>query len=229
MDASLIERSLRSSETGVVVVDERIVARVIKRHRELMRLGAPHAHSYWLPRTALVQIVAPQLLGPDADRLPEIVVLLPRPKASELRGADQKDVLRWLWRAAFHAYVHIAIEALQKDGKLAEATIRARIDRIGQTEFDEIRGVLDADELVLPPGGDTEVYAEFVALLLELHHFAPALITRTFPTLRDPAKALSVITEDVDARAIMAACKPLGAEDPAPHGAAKESTTPTYS
>lgn len=229
MDASFIERSLRSSETGVIVVDERIVARVIKRHRELMRLGAPHAHSYWLSRTALFQIVPPQALGSEAETLPEVVVLLPRPKASELRGANEKDLLRWLWRSAFHAHVHIAIETLQKSGKLDAATIRARIDRIGQTEFDEIRRVLDADELVFPPGSDADVYAEFVALLLELHHFAPALIARTFPTLRHPAQALAVVQEDVDVRALMAACRPLGAEDPTPHGAAKESTTPTYS
>jgi hypothetical protein len=229
MDASQIEQSLRSSETGVIVVDERIVARVIKRHRELIRLGAPHAHNYWIERDALFQIMPPRQLTAEPERLPEHVVLLPRPKASELRGAEPADVLRWLWRQAFHAYVHLAIETLRKSGKLDEATIRARIDRIGQTEFDEIRRVLDADELIFPPGGDAEVYAEFVAVLLELHHFAPSLLARTFPTLRHPEQALAVVAEDIDVATVMAACKPLGAEDPKARGASKESTTPTYS
>lgn len=229
METSLIERSLRSSETGVIAVDERIVARVIKRDRELIRLGVPHAHCYWIERDKLLQLVTPQLLGPEAKQLPEHVILLPRPKASEVRGAARGDVLRWLWRSAFHGHVHVAIEALRKQGKLDDAVIRARIDRIGQTEFDEIRRVLDTDELIFPPGGDAEVYTEFAALLLELHHFAPSLVARTFPSLRHPAQALSVIAEDVDAARLMAACKPRGAEEPKPRGAVKESTTPTYS
>lgn len=229
MDASQLERSLRSSETGVIIVDERIVARVIKRHRELIRLGIPHVHSYWIERDALFQIVSPKLIGIEPEQLPKQVILLPRLKASELRGAETADVLRWLWRSAFHAHVHLVVEALQKSGKLDDATIRARIDRIGQTEFDEIRRVLDADELIFSTGGDAEVYAEFVALFLELHHFAPSLLARTFPTLRHPEQTLAVVTEDVDAATVMAACKPLGAEDPKAHGAARDSTTPTYS
>ncbi len=229
MDPSPIERSLRSSETGVILVDERIVARVIKRHRKLIRWGVPHAHCYWIAQSELLQLVTPQMLGAEASHLPEHVVLLPRPKASEVRGAEPGDVLRWLWRSAFHAHVHLAVEALRKQGKLDDATIRARIDRIGQTEFDEVRRVLDADELLFPPGGDAEVYTEFAAVMLELHHFAPSLVARTFPTLRHPAQALSVINEDVDASALMAACKPLGAEDPKARAATKESTTPTYS
>src|SRR5690242_3703805 len=92
MDASQLEQSLRSSQTGVIVVDERTLARVIKRHRELIRLGVPHAHNYWLERDALLQLVSPQLLGPDVQRLPKHVVLVPRPKASELRGAETQDV-----------------------------------------------------------------------------------------------------------------------------------------
>jgi len=229
MDASQIERSLRSSETGVVVVDDRLLTRVIKRHRELIRLGVPHAHNYWILRDDLLQIVQPDLLGPDGERLPRHVVLLPRPKASEVRGAKEPDILRWLWRSAFHGHVHIAVDALLKSGKLDEATIRARIDRIGQTEFDEVRRVLAADEAVFAPGGDTEVYAEFVAVFLELYNFAPSLITRTFPTLGDAAQTFAIVKEDLDIPAIMARCRPQGAEDPNPRHNEKDSTTPTYS
>lgn len=229
MDASELERNLRTSETGVILVDDRILARVIKRHRELIRLGVPHAHSYWLERDALLAVVSPQLLGLEIQQLPEHVVLVARPKAAEVRGADTQDVLRWMWRSAFHAQVHLAVDVARKSGRLDGAALRARIDHIGQTEFDEIRRVLAADELLFPPGGDTEVYGEFVALLLELHYFAPSLLARTFPTLRHPEQALKVVTQDLDPVAIMAACKPLGAEDPQPRGSAKESTTPTYS
>jgi hypothetical protein len=220
MDASQIERSLRSSETGVVVVDDRLLSRVIKRHRELIRLGVPHAHNYWIPRDDLLQIVPPNLLGPDGERLPKHVILLPRPKASEVRGAKETDVLRWLWRSAFHGHLHLAVDELLKRGKLDEAIIRARI---------EVRRVLGTDEVVFAPGGDIEVYSEFVALFLELYNFAPSLIARTFPTLGDAAQTYAIVKEDLDIPAIMARCRPQGAEDPTPRGIEKDSTTPTYS
>lgn len=229
MDASQIERSLRSPETGVIVVDERLLTRVIKRHRELIRLGVPHAHNYWINRDELLQIVQSDQLGPDGERLPQHVILLPRPKASEMRGAQTPDILRWLWRSAFHGHLHLAVDELLKSGKLDEAIIRARIDRIGQTEFDEIRRVLATDEVVFAPAGDVEVYSEFVALFLELYNFAPSLITRTFPTLGDAAQTFAIIKEDLDIPAIMARCRPLGAEEPNLRGAERDSTTPSFS
>jgi hypothetical protein len=143
-----------------------------------------------------------------------------------LREGPPATLVR-LWRAAFHARAHLALE--EAAALLPDAALRARIDRIGQTEFDEIRRVLRADDLLLPPHDDRQVYAEFGALLLELDRFAPSLMARTFPTLREPAQALAVIREDVDATALLASCRPEGAPEPRRDTKARESTTPTYS
>jgi hypothetical protein len=232
MDTSSIERNLRSAESGVILADPRLVSRVVKQHRHLLRvgLGVPHSHCYGLRKAELFGLASPEELGPVAASLPERVVLLPRPKASDLYGRQPPDVLLWLWRAAFHAHVHLAIEERLASGALTDAAVRARIDRIGQTEFDEIRRVLRADDMLLPPHDDRETYVEFAALLLELEHFAHDLVARTFPTLREPEQALAVIAEDVDARALLAASRPAGAPDPRRPGPAKEATTtPTYS
>ncbi|WP_170229798.1 hypothetical protein [Polyangium fumosum] len=231
MDTTPIERSLRSAETGTLVVDSRLVARVIKRHRRIVGIGlqVPHASCYALGRDDLLALVPAAELGEAGAKLPEHVVLLPRPKGSEILAASPAEVLTRLWRGAFHGHVHLALEAARRRGALDEAGIRARIDRIGQTEFDEIRRVLRSDDLLLPPADDAEVYTEFAALLLELHHFAPRLVARTFPTLRDTSRALVVIGGDVDARALLAACRPEGAADPTDAPLSRESTTPTYS
>lgn len=226
-----IERSLRTAETGIVVVDARVVSRVIKRHRRIMGIGlqVPHAQCYWIARDTLFDLVPAEELGHEKKSLPERVVLLPRPKGAELAGAAPDEVLAKLWRAAFHAHVHLALEERKARGALDDATLRARVDRIGQTEFDEIRRVLAADDLLLPPQDDRAVYSELAALLLELHHFAPRLVPRYFPTLRDVPRAVAVVSQDLDVPALLEACRPEGAKLPKIVAPGKDSTTPTYS
>jgi len=235
MQATPIERTLRSAETGVIVVDGRLVCRVIKRHRQIMGIGlqVPHDHCYGIRKDELFTLATAEELGHAAKDLPDEIVLLPRPKSSEIQDLSPAELLARFWRSALHARVHLALESARRRGALDVATIRARIDRIGQTEFDEIRRVLRADDQLLPPGDDAEVYIEFAAHLVELQHFAPRLAARTFPTLRDPQKALAVIAADIDVAALVAATKPEGAKEPklaasGSHGS-KESTTPTYS
>src|SRR5262249_50966188 len=159
------------------VTDPRILRRVIKTHRRLPGLGlsVPHARCYALRRDALLEIVAPDELGTTAT-LPPQVILLARPTPGEVAGRTPAEILTRLWRSAFHAQVHVALDERLESGALSEAIIRHRIDRIGQTEFDEIRAALRHDDRLLPPGGDREAYTEFAALYLELSHFAPRLL-----------------------------------------------------
>src|SRR5262249_61916321 len=86
---------------------------------------------------------------------------------SALAAGDPRALSR-AWRAIFHGRVHLALDALAATGAITRASIRARIHRVGQTEFDEIRAVVRQEDLLLPPAGDTSAYLEFVALYLEL-------------------------------------------------------------
>ena len=52
--------------------------------------------------------------------------------------------------------------------------VRERIHTLGQIEFDEVRSVLDQDDLLLPPGDDVTTYTELVALYLELRELRAA-------------------------------------------------------
>ena len=155
--------------------------RIIKRDRRLPGIGlqVPHAKCYALAKASLVDIVDARELSVDLAKLPDHVTVIHGPRAELAAGAPAAQ--SHAWRAIFHARVHQELEQRLADGRLTASAIRERINRIGQTEFDEIRFVLKQEELLLPPhpddkvaGEDTGTYIEFAALYLELAHFCAA-------------------------------------------------------
>ncbi len=217
MDQLAIEASVRAAPVSAVLADPRLVRRVIKRHRGVPGLGlqVPHDRCYVIKREALLSIVSAKELGRAQESLPEEVILLPRPdeEDDELGDASPHAVLERLWRATFHARIHLEIERRAGEGKLTAAALRERIHRIGQTEFDEIRLVLRNDGLLLPPYDDQETYAEFAALYLELSYFAPGLLGEIFPGLADLGAVGAALAQDLDARTLLRACRPDGAPE----------------
>ncbi|MEO7331941.1 MAG: hypothetical protein ABI193_25415, partial [Minicystis sp.] len=211
-----MEQTFRAAE-GVLLVEGRVIRHVIKAHRHVKGLGlrVPHAHCYALPREALLRLAEPADLDPGVrDQLTrsvdlQRVILVARLSQAEASRLPQAEVTNRLWRAAFHARIHVEIERRIEAGSLLDATLRERIDRLGQTEFDEVREILRQDDLLLPPAGDREVYAEFVALFLELKFFAPRLLATTFPSL-DLLRVEAEISGDIDARLLLEHACPEG-------------------
>jgi hypothetical protein len=214
MDLVAIEGALKSADPGVVLVEPRVLKRVVKRHRRLSGIGhVPHAHCYAISRAALGDIVTPGELGRAS--LPDEVIFVARPERLA-HGATDAELLTPFWRLVFHARVHRELERRGAAGTITRATVRARIHAVGQTEFDEARVVLRQDDLLIAPGDEVETYLEFVATYLELARFAPLELARVFPTLHDRARVEAAIAQDVDADAILAAARPPGAVLPAP-------------
>lgn len=236
MDLVGIERSLRDSGARAVVTDARVVRRVIKAHRNIPGLGlqVPHDRCYALPREALLALVSADELGESSGvALPPEVVLLARPLPADISGRTSAEVLTRLWRAAFHARVHVALEKRFGGGARgageAEAAVRERIDRLGQTEFDEVRAILRADDLLLPPSGDREAWIEFAALWLELRHFAPTLLDATFPSLADPERVDALLAPDVEVQSLLEGSSPVGADAATVVRPPPSTTAPTFS
>jgi hypothetical protein len=213
-----VEQTFRASE-GVLLVEGRVLRRVIKAHRNLKGLGltVPHVHCYAIPRDELLRVASPEDLDEQVraqlGRTTDLarIVLVARLSQAEAARLPAAEVTNRLWRAAFHARVHAEVEQRMDSGVLTEAMVRERIDHIGQTEFDEIREILKQDDLLLPPGGDRESYTEFVALFLELRYFAPRLLQTTFPSL-DTARVEREIARDVDARLLVERACPEGVD-----------------
>jgi hypothetical protein len=200
------------ARVAAVLLEDRVVRRVIKKHRRLPGIGlqVPHARCYTLPRADLESLVERDELPVDPAVLPAHVALIGGSRAA-LAAGDPGELSR-AWRAIFHARVHQAFDERLAQNAITPASIRQRIHRIGQTEFDEIRSVLRQEDLLLPPIDDISTYAEFVATYLELQHFAPTALDRTFPTL-ELAQVDTVIALDLDGTALLLAARPAGAPE----------------
>ncbi len=203
------------AQIGAVLVEERVLRRIIKSHRKLRGVGlqVPHEQCYELPRDELTTFVEADEVAIALTTLPERVVLI----SSERDKLNTPEAWTAAWRSIFHAKIHQAFEERLGSRRLTLAAIRERINRVGQTEFDEIRSVLKQEDLLLPPPGgiaarastdDVITYVEFVALYLELSEFAPQAIDRTFPALFDTERVDQTIALDLDAKAILAAARP---------------------
>jgi hypothetical protein len=222
MDIQALERALAASEARPLLVDARLVRRVIKRHCHLPGIGlqVPHARCYAIGKRELLEIVDAHELGRAAADVPEHVILLPRPEPDD--GRPTAEILGDLWRYAFHARVHQEVDRLAAAGVLTKARIRERVHRVGQTEIDEIRLVFRQDRLLLPPGDDLGTYAEFAALYLELMTFAPGLLGEMFPTVLDAGAVERALGEDLEVARLLAEARPAGAVLPTGKAAATE-------
>jgi hypothetical protein len=213
-----LQRLLTAADPAALLIKPRLLRRVIRRHGRAPGVGLllPHTHSYVLDSAALLALIERDELGLSPDQsLPATVVLLPRPEPEDL-AAGAGAILVRCWRGLFHARIHLAFGQKTADGKLTEADLRRRIERIGQTEFDEIRTVLRQEKALLPPGDDRTVYTEFVAVALELRFFDPAALHLYFPAIADWKGVNELLAEDVDAEALFTATRLHGAPDPAP-------------
>lgn len=186
-----------------VLVDPRIVRRVIRQQRELEGLGihVPHEHCAAATREDLLRWVSAKELGQPAASLPDEVVLVAR---------EEEVSARTLWQRNFHGRVHLALARKQRQGELSVAAVRARINAIGQTEFDEIRAVLRQEDLVASVQDDVEVYVEFAATYLEYRWFDPERILRVFPTLTHHEQLLATLALDVDGAHEVEVTRPAG-------------------
>ncbi len=189
-----------------VVVDPRVVRRVIKHQRGLSGFGleVPHGHCCVAERTQLLTLATEAELGRAGTDLPESIILVARPERSDVQHQ---------WRRAFHGFVHQQLDARVRDGMLTHALVRERINRIGQTEFDEVRAVLHGEELLFPGADDRDTYIEFAAFYLELLQFDPDSLDELFPNIRDHEPVEAALARDVDVEAILHPCRPEGAAD----------------
>lgn len=176
-----------------------MVRRAIQEHllkeRHVVSGVVPHARLYVLERSELRGLIATDDLSVQLSGTHDRVVLIARPNGGEHGGRQLLDNVRG---AALHGAVHVLLESRVRDGRLNAAEVRRRIDQLGRAEFEEVRAILNHDDLLLPPGGDLKVYIEFAALFVELYFFKPELLVTTFPGIESPEAAVSVLRQDLD-------------------------------
>ncbi len=194
------QQALQQVDATAFLVLPRVLRRLVLQLREISGLSwhVPHRKSYLVSRDQLLRFVAPDELGVEqVQTIPEHVILIARPDRDDLTQLTSAALQTYLWRLLFHSRMHRAVDQLVTTGKLDRAGIRQRIDRIGQSEFDEIRAVLRRENLLFPQADLFEVYAEFVAVYTELRKFCPGWLHSYFPSIHDFDLIDTIIRDDV--------------------------------
>jgi hypothetical protein len=121
------------AKLGALLVDDRVLRRVIKAHRKVRAVGlaVPHEHCYAIARGELARHVEADEVAVAFAALPDRVLLVRADRGA--LAEDRPDAWSHLWRAIFHARVHGAFDELLEGKALTPAAIRERVHRIGQT------------------------------------------------------------------------------------------------
>ena len=196
----------------------RILRRVLQAEFNVpyLLVHVPHERCYAFDRQAVFRAVEQDELELEPDRLlPSTVILLARPSPEELVSRGSNALLSRYWRLLFHAHVHLALQQRRREGQFALEAVRSRIEQIGQTEFEEIRSVLQQENCLLSPQDDLSVYIEFAAAYLELRYFRTNLLGTYFPGRPGDFHSIDqLLARDVDADTLFTKTRLPGAPDP---------------
>lgn len=201
-----LSAELHATHPGALLVPARLLRRLHKKRVGGLGLGLdhPHAKSARVDRDDLLRWVRKDELALGSGELPERVFLIATPPRRFLRHACETTLSRWVWRRLFHARVHEHWEARLQSEERRSADVWAEILALGQTQFDEIRSLLEHENLLLHPHDDIATYGEFVALALELAFFAPDTLTHYFPALVEDDRFLHAAFSQVAGSQILA-------------------------
>jgi hypothetical protein len=212
-----LKRAIDGADPSAVLVPPRILRRILQAQFNVpyMLVHVPHQRCYAFDRQVVFQSVEQDELELEPDRLlPPTVILLARPTPEELQAGPREALLSRYWRMLFHAHVHLALERCHREGQLTPREIHLRVERIGRTEFEEIRTVLEQEQCLLPPQDDLGVYIEFAAVYLELRYFRTNLRATYFPAILDFQVIDQLLARDLDADALFSKTRLPGAPDP---------------
>jgi hypothetical protein len=212
-----LKQAIDATDRAAVLVAPRILRRVLQAEFNVpyMLVHVPHQQCYAFDRQVVFQSVEQDELELEPDRLlPPTVILLARPSPEQLQAGGQDAILSKYWRMLFHTHVHISLGRRHQEGRLTADDVHARIEQLGQTEFEEIRSVLQQENCLLPPQDDLSVYIEFAAVYLELRYFRTNLRGTYFPALRDFQAVDQLLARDVDADLLFRETRLPGAPHP---------------
>lgn len=228
-----VEQQIRHRDAAAFPVPPRVLRRVIRNMLEISSIFArlPHRKTLVIDRDKLLWLVALDELGlPPTASLPRQVFLLARPEPQEIEKLSPDDLLNQYWQLLFHARLDARLAIETDHEKMPAAALREQIDLIGQTQFDEIRAVLKQEAMLVDPASLRNSFAEFIAVLLELHYFAPDLVPVYFPSLTNASHLIERLDTWLAAKEIYEATRPEGIVarpvEPAPSQSARMLLTP---
>lgn len=228
---SSLQQAIWSVAPDALLVDPRIIRRVIRLDRRLKGLGlrVPHDQSYTIDRARLLAYVDRSELEPVGDLAPTMI-LLNRPTESLHEIADSRsELLLHYWRLLFQSRVRLELERRYPEMDERQSVAKKRRLQWGEVVFAEIRAVLLQDRLLFNEHTDWEVYAEFASVALDTKYFAPNHRELLFPAITEWNGVEEALGRDVNHASIFQATQlvPLdsGRDDPPSSSESPSSST----
>jgi hypothetical protein len=216
-----LRADLRLAHGGALLVAPRLLRRVTKATSTATQSGlhVPHGSCCALGRDVLLRHVSARELRVSADSLPQQVYLLVEPERTALQSRSSEQLHRQYWRLLFHAMIHGRLNERRQRGELNHAYVLEQVLRIGQTQFDEIRAMLQHENLLVEPHDDVSTYCELVALYLELCMFEPDQLPLSFSDEFLESGVDQLLRSEVDVQASLGvsqspACRGLSPYEP---------------
>lgn len=209
-----LKKAFHSIEKGIILVEQRILKKIIQNHKDIRSLAfhIPHTEEYLMATDVLIREISQ--LDPDLEKEWQAIktpstVLLSEPTFDELENFSLPYFGLKYWASLAHAETHKCCITLSQSGQLGEAKVKETIARIGIVEFEEIREVLAAENLLFNPKDNSEVLFEFLAHWVELYYFTPELWKKFFPSLKNAAQINHLFKElGLDFKEILTTSQP---------------------
>jgi hypothetical protein len=215
MSAADLQRTIQAVQPAAVLVTPSVLEKIVRQTLKLpgWMWTVPHRRAWIVERQFLFRFVEQEdlLVRPDQP-LPGTLLLLETP--ARFDEEDKPEVLRSYWRLLFHATVDLELANQVAAGQWPAAAVEERIDRLGATVFNEIRGVLVQEHHLAPHADARTIYLEFVAVFLELCYFARPLLESYFPGIADVEHVKSSLEQDVAGAALFEQTRLAGASAP---------------
>ena len=205
LEATPLEEVLQSVEPAAVLLPPWLLQNVIAvdRGRGRSPFSVAHRKIHVIAREHLLAMATAQRWSlPEPLPQAQTLILLARPETDWLAARNPPQALRHYWQLLFHARIDVELRRKLQEPAYNDAAIQQRIERVGRSAFNEACFVLHRERCVPMNADNREVYAEFAAVYLELHHFRPDLLPIYFPAIADAAGVLALLREDVDGEAL---------------------------
>ncbi|MFN6302093.1 MAG: hypothetical protein ACK42H_07870 [Planctomycetota bacterium] len=166
------------------LVEARVMRRFLRKQSRHPSLAVvlPHRETQVASLQDVCSVILPDELGlnhpPTAT---SEVILLQLPSVDQMEHWPIEELKLLLWRRLFHASIDRQLKNLHAPEQLA--LVQARIDALGQVEFDEAHHVLRNELRLLYPDSRVEAFREWVAHYWEFHSFDPERIATWFPSI----------------------------------------------
>lgn len=208
-DVLQIEQALRSAVPEAVFASPRVVRRIISADLDLplLRARVPHRDSIALPPARLLELADDVWALPAP--LPETILLVARPQAEAFAAAGRPALVREYARLLSHARLDVAARELLAEESIDGPDFRDLAERVGELPFAEATAVLVQEGLVRDASDRREAMAEFIATVLEMAEFSPALLPAWFPAVDDHDRLVRLFDTLVDGDRILARLRPV--------------------